>query len=390
MRLPFKPSHVGAGLTAVAVGYSSAVVLIIETARVAGASPNQIISWLVMLGLGMGISGVGYSIYYRMPIVSAWSTPGAAFLIGSVQGYPLSEVLGACMLAGVFSLISVQLKPLVKLIEQIPDSLSSAMLAGILLPFCLDIFVSGTESIYVFVLFVSLYISALLLVPRFLMLLLLALALVMAWQNGNLHGISWQAPTIEWVLPTLSLNSAISLALPLFLVSTLSQNLPGIAILRAHNYRASSKTLLTGLSGLQVVFAPAGGFTFNLAAITAAICMSDDADKDPNQRYWAAIWAGIGYAALGIFAATVVTVFTSLPEYLTALLAGFALLGTLQANLQKMVVDKQQVEAALITFLCSASGINFIGVGGAVWGLLLGGLFYFTKQAIQIKKATLN
>ena len=370
----FKLSHVAAGTAAVIVGYSSAVVLVIETARAAGASADQITSWLVMLGLGMGVTCIGLSWFFRMPIVTAWSTPGAAFLITSVEPFSLSETIGACILAGVLATITMQFKLCVTILERIPRSLSTAMLAGILMPFCLAIFAQAEQHLTYLMVFMICYLLTSLIAPRYTMLVLLMLALLVGGYIGSFQQFEWQAPILIWMSPSWSVNSIVALAIPLYLITMLSQNLPGIAILHSHHYRPDSRTIITVPSLLQSATAPLGGFTFNLAAITAALCMGKDAGEDSTKRYWAGISAGTGYVILGILGGSVVAIFEQFPAYLTVFLAGFALLPTLQANLVAMLQEESHRFGAMLTFLCCASGITLFGIGAAVWGLSLGAM----------------
>lgn len=375
MTLPLKLSHIAAGTAAVIVGYSSAVVLVIETARAAGASPEQTISWLVMLGLGMGVTCIGLSWFFKMPVVTAWSTPGAAFLIANVQDYTLGETIGACVIAGLMAMLTMQFKTCVKMLESIPHSLATAMLAGILMPFCVAVFAQAEAQLVYLVIFFIVYLVTSYLIPRYTMLVLLMLALSLAFFGGSFNQLEWQAPTLTWMAPAWSLQSTLALSVPLYLVTMLSQNLPGIAILHSHNYRPSSRIAISVPSALQTVTAPLGGFTFNLAAITAALCMGKEAGDDPSKRYWAGICAGVGYLLLGVFGGSVVSLFEHIPHYLTVFLAGFALLPTLQANVLAMMQKEEHRFGALLTFLCCASGISLFGIGAAIWGLLLGTIF---------------
>jgi benzoate membrane transport protein len=382
MKSPLQLSHIAAGLTAVVVGYSSSVILVIEAARLAGASPAQIISWLVILGLGMGLTCIVLSIIYKMPIVTAWSTPGAAFLISSVAGFSLAEVTGAFIISALLSLVTAQFKPLIRGIERIPPTLSAAMLAGILLPFCLKIFGHAQEAPSIVLIFLAVYLIGSRWFAKYLMLMLLVLATITAAiiTPNDSFNITFTAPTLLWVTPEFSLSAAIGLAFPLFLITMLSQNLPGIAILHSHQYHPNSQTILRSVAGLQLVTAPLGGFTYNLAAITAAICMGENAGNKPQYRYLAAIMAGVAYIVAGLLAGTVVLIFTQMPSVITHLLAGLALLATLQGSLEKSMADPRHRQAAILTLLCSASGIIIAGISAPVWGLSLGLLMLLLQQ----------
>ncbi len=376
----WKFSHVSAGLTAVTVGYSSAVVIIIDLARRAGATEDMVVSWLLALGVGMGLTCIVFSWLTKMPVVTAWSTPGAAFLLTTVDAYTLPEVIGAFVLCAVFSLITAQSRLLLSQIKRIPGPISSALLAGILLPICLAIFSDVTASPLLVTLFLAVYLIGSRLFPRYLMLLLLVLSIALSVYMQRTFTMTFSLPTAVWVSPTFSFAASIGLAFPLFIITTLSQNLPGIAIHHAHGYNPDHKPILSGIALTQVVLAPFGGFTFNLAAITAALCMGEQADPDKTQRYKAAIAAGIGYLVMGLLASVVVTLFVSMPPIIIHLLAGLALLATLQSALTKSMEVEQQRPAAMLTLLCTASGFTLFSMTSAVWGLTLGLLLLLIQK----------
>ncbi|WP_414829787.1 benzoate/H(+) symporter BenE family transporter [Alteromonas sp. H39] len=368
----YRLSHISAGLAAVVVGYSSAVVLVIDAARQAGATPPMVISWLLALGLGMGVSCILFSWWYKMPVVTAWSTPGAAFLIGAAGEYTLPEVIGSFIVSAVFSIVVSQSKVLSKAIGRIPSAIASAMLAGILLPICLGVFSDAAVYPVHTVLFLAVYLLGSVFFPRYMMLTLLLLACVTSIVMGVPDDINWTAPTPVWVTPAFSLSATIGLALPLFIITLLTQNLPGIAIHRAHGYSPDHKSVLSGLGVIQLILAPFGGFTFNLAAITAALCMGEDVDSKPGQRYRAAIVAGVGYLIMGAMASLVVVVFLSMPTVVVHLLAGLALLATFQASVVRAIEAPEYRQAATLTLVCSASGITLAQLTAPVWGLALG------------------
>ncbi|TPV57839.1 benzoate/H(+) symporter BenE family transporter [Aestuariibacter sp. GS-14] len=370
----FRISHIAAGLTAVVVGYSSSVVIVIEAARQAGANETQIISWLLVLGLGMGISCLYFSLKFRMPVVTAWSTPGAVFLISTAGAFTLAEVTGALIGAGVLSLIVGRSRALLRGIERIPPALAAAMLAGILLPYCLKVFSSATHSPLLTIMFVGIYLIGSRFFARYLMLVLLLVAGIAAWMlsPADVQPVTLGLPALEWVTPAWSLSAFVSIGIPLFLITMLSQNLPGISILHSHQYKPDNRFVLTGIALLQLICAPFGGFMYNLAAITAAICMADSVDDDPSQRYKAGVAAGLGYLLSGVMAVAIVSVFTLMPIVVTHLLAGIALFATLQSSLLRALEEAHYRQSALMTMLCSASGLTVLGMSAPVWGLLLG------------------
>lgn len=370
----WKLSHVSAGLTAVTVGYSSAVVIVIDLARTAGASEAMVVSWLLALGVGMGITCIAFSWLTKLPVVTAWSTPGAAFLLTSVSAYTLAEAIGAFVICAILSLITAQSRTLLQLIGRIPPAISSALLAGILLPICLAIFSDVNEAPVIVASCLTVYLLGSRLFPRYLMLVLLILSIATSiyLQPNMVNDMTFTLPSPVWVSPDFSLSATLGLAIPLFIVTTLSQNLPGIAIHHAHGFTPDHKPILSGIAVVQTLLAPFGGFTFNLAAITAALCMGEEADSDKSQRYKAAIAAGVGYLLMGLLASVVVSLFIMMPAIIIHLLAGLALLGTLQAALVKCVEVEQHRAPALLTLLCTAAGFSLFSITSAVWGLALG------------------
>ena len=388
----WKLSHISAGLTAVTVGYSSSVVIIIDVARKAGASDDMVVSWLLALGLGMGITCILFSWLSKLPVVTAWSTPGAAFLLTSVDEYRLSEAIGAFILCALLSLVTAQSRSLLKQISRIPPAISSALLAGILLPICLAIFSDVNDAPYLVALFIAAYLVGSRLFPRYLMLLLLIMSVTISLFMSSADGVvalSSDSPGLPsiftlpepiWVTPTFSLSAAIGLAFPLFLITTLSQNLPGIAIHHAHGYTPDHKPILSGIAIVQALLAPFGGFTFNLAAITAALCMGEQADDEKSQRYKAAIAAGVAYLFMGLLASVVVALFVSMPSIIIHLLAGLALLATLQGAVFRAMEVEHHRAPALLTMLCTASGFSLYSMTSAVWGLGLGLLLLYVQK----------
>ncbi|MDY6974622.1 MAG: benzoate/H(+) symporter BenE family transporter [Pseudomonadota bacterium] len=388
----WKLSHISAGLTAVTVGYSSSVVIIIDVARKAGASDDMVISWLFALGLGMGITCILFSWLTKLPVVTAWSTPGAAFLLTSIGDYSLSEAIGAFVICAMLSLVTAQSRTLLNQISRIPPAISSALLAGILLPICLSIFTDVNEAPHLVALFISTYLIGSRLFPRYLMLLLLVMSVGISLFMGSASGVValsstssglsaiFTLPEPIWVTPTFSLSATIGLAFPLFLITTLSQNLPGIAIHHAHGYTPDHKPILSGIAIVQGLLAPFGGFTFNLAAITAALCMGEQADNDKSQRYRAAMVAGVAYLFMGLLASVVVALFVSMSSIIIHLLAGLALLATLQGAVVRAMEVEHHRAPALLTLLCTASGFSLYSMTSAVWGLGLGLLLLYVQK----------
>ncbi|MDF2393265.1 benzoate/H(+) symporter BenE family transporter [Aeromonas sp. 2MA4] len=380
--MPFALPHLVAGFIAVMVGYTSSVILIIQAATAAGADATQLASWLWALGIGMGTSCIGLSFYYRIPVLSAWSTPGAALLITSLGNFTLAEAIGAFVISSLLITLCGISGWFDRLIRHIPAPLAAAMLAGVLLRFGLDLFkVAPQDPLLLGTLLLAFLLSRHLW-PRYTMVLVLAMGITLSALRGDLQlgTLHWQLASPVWTWPSFSFDTLFGIALPLFIVTMTSQNMPGITILRAHGYQPATSSLITwtGLTGL--LLAPFGGYAFNLAAITAAICMGKDVDSDASRRWPAAVWAGGFYLLTGCFGASVATLFTAFPATLVTCVAGLALLGTIGSSLHTALQQDEAREAALLTFIITASGISLLGVGAACWGLFVGIILHQVNQ----------
>ncbi len=380
-RLPLSPSHVAAGFVAVLVGYTSSVAIIFQAAQAAGASPAQLASWMWALGIGMGTTCIGLSLYFRTPILTAWSTPGAALLVTGLDGLTMHEAIGVFLLTSTLLTLAGATGSFQRLMTFVPRHLAAAMLAGILVRFGMDAFSSmQTQPVLVAAMFGT-WLFARFLLPRYTVPLALMCGIIVAGILGLLHlnTLDWTPARPVFMTPEFSWSAFIGVAIPLFIVSVTSQNVPGLAVLRANGYTTPASPLVgwTGFAGL--VLGPFGGFSFNLAAITAAICMSREADPQPERRYMAAVWAGLFYLLTGIFGATVVSLFSAFPAELVAAIAGLALLGTIATSLAGALGEEQGRDAAIVTFLCTASGLALFGIGSAFWGLILGMLVHWMR-----------
>ncbi|MCC2604659.1 benzoate/H(+) symporter BenE family transporter [Planctobacterium marinum] len=372
-------SHISAGFTAVLVGYTSSIVIIIQAATALGASAQQTESWLLALGLAMGLSSIGLSWYYKTPLLTAWSTPGAAMLAGASFNYEMPVILGAFVTTGAMVFLTGLIRPFRDVLQNVPPAIATAMLAAILLPFCLSSFAIAESDTLSFVLMFSGFLLAKRFVPKYAMAILLLLALIITFNGVNGFGIGLDGQGIStelaqpvWITPEFDWLAVLNLSLPLYLVTMLSQNLPGIAMLKSFQYQAPVKPVLLGTGLTNMLTAPLGGFSLNLAAISAAICMTSDVDTDPKQRYKAVLWAGLFYLLAGIFATTVVNLFLAMPGEVIKMLAGFALLGTLLMCLQSSFSDVTARESAILTFLFTLSGIQLLGLNSILWGLIVG------------------
>ncbi len=383
----FNPTHITAGFVAVLVGYTSSAAIIFQAAQKAGASEAVISSWLWALGVGMAATSIGFSIKYKQPVLTAWSTPGAALLVTSVSGYSLNEAIGIFIFSSVLITISGMTGIFDRIIKWIPPSVASAMLAGILFKFGLDVFLKlGSDSELVLIMLLS-YLIFKRLLPRYNipLVLIIGFCICLVRNQIQLDMIRFE-PTIPiFIKPSFNISTLMSLGIPLFIVTMASQNLPGISTLRANNYDAPASPIITWTGITGIILAPFGGIAFSLAAITAAICMGDEAGKDRSRRYLASVWAGVFYLMTGVFGATITLLFTAIPGVLVSVIAGLALFATIGNSLATAMSENSHRDAALIAFLVTVSGLELLGVGSAFWGLVFGTVALVISQLSKTK-----
>ncbi|SNV48131.1 Inner membrane protein ydcO [Legionella lansingensis] len=384
----FSFSNMAAGFIAVMVGFTSSAVLVFQAATTAGATPAEISSWLFALGMSMAATCIGLSLYYRMPILTGWSTPGAALLVTSLSGVSMPEATGVFIFASFLTILTGLTGAFEKAITHIPRSLTSAMLAGILIHFGMNVFVAMQAQ---FILISSMLITYLLgkrLFPRYVIIVVLLVGISVAEIKGLFHldHVHFALATPIFTAPVFKLSTLISVGIPLFFVTLSSQNIPGIAVLHASGFHPPISPVISFTGFINFIFAPLGSYSISLAALTGAICTSREADINPKSRYKSTIFAGLCWFFIGIFGATIVTLFFAFPRELIFAIAGLALLSTIGNSLKVALDDENQRDAALITFLVCASGISFMGIGAAFWGLIAGILtfmFQWKKPALQ-------
>ncbi len=370
----FSTSALIAGFVAVLVGFTSSAVIVFQAAQALQATPAEIASWMCALGLGMGLTSIALSLRFRVPVLTAWSTPGAAMLITSAAGVSMPEAIGAFLVSAALITISGFSGWFERMIGRVPISIASGMLAGVLLRFGLDAFIAmKTQFVLVFPMFCA-YLICRRLLPRYAIVVTLLLGVGIAATQGLLHvdGLRLELARPVFTTPEFSWRALIGIALPLYVVTMASQNIPGVAVIRASGYQVPISPLIGWTGAANLLLAPFGGFALNLAAITAAICMGREAHENPERRYVAAIAAGVFYVLIGLFGATVGALFLAFPKELVLAIAGFALLGTIGSGLAGALGQEAEREPALLTFLVTASGIALAGIGSAFWGLLAG------------------
>ena len=373
-----------AGFVAVLVGFTSSVAIVFQAAQAFHATPAQITSWVWALGLGMGLCSLVPSLWLRKPVMVAWSTPGAAVLAtaGLAGSFTMADAVGAFLVcAALITLVGVT-GWFERAMNRIPMEIATALLAGVLARFSLDAFAAAQTALPLVLVMLATYLLARRLWPRYAVVLTLLAAIAWASASGQM---AWSAVTLElaqpaFTAPRFSWSALVSLALPLFVVTMASQNLPGVAVIRATGYHLPVSGILTMTGVATLLLAPFGAFALNLSAITAAICMGPEAHPDPQRRYTAAVSCGALYVVIGLFGAVITGLLTAFPKELVVAIAGLALLGTIGSGLAAALKDEAHREAALITFLVTLSGVTVAGVGSAFWGVVAGSAALFVQQ----------
>jgi benzoate membrane transport protein len=379
------PAHAfSSALIATVVGFGGTIALVVQAMRALGASVEHTGSAVTALCLGTAIGGIALTLKTRIPIVPAWSTPGAALLAATPPGISWPTAIAIFLTAAALMIILGLVPVLGRLAARIPGSIASAMLAGVLLPFCLAAFRLGTDDWVLLALAVGVFIVARRVVPLYALLLVLVATIALALARGEVTQPSPGA-LFGQLLPTMpggDVRAIIGLAIPLFLVTLVSQNLPGLMVLRNAGYEPKPGLLITGTAATWLLLAPFGAHAVNLAAITAALCTSDDAHPDRAKRWTvAAIYAGF-YLLLAIFSPALVRLFLALPHAVIAVITGLALIPALMGSIENALAMKDERDAAILTFLATGSGLVIFGLGSAFWGLVVGFITLGAKKWI--------
>lgn len=381
-----------AGFITFLVGISVSAVLVIQAAQILGATSEQISSWFWALGLGIGISGLFLSWKFKYPVATSWSTAGLALIIATGSGYTLYEAIGAFFICGLLTAILGFSGVFKKALSYIPQSLTSAMLAGVLLKFGIALFASLQTNWGFILSILAIYILSKRIWPRYSIVLTVigGIAVCPLFMEFHTPVVQWSLAQPVWMAPEFSWSAILGLAFPLFVINMASQYLPGIAMIQSYGYKPHINQLIgwTGVS--QTLLAPFGCYSVNIAAISAAISLDDQVHPDPAKRYIAGISCGFFYILVGLFAATLTSLLMSFPQVFITALAGIALFGTIGHNIALAFHEIEEREAALMTFLFSASGVQFLGIGSAFWGLIFGiivMLVFKFKTKIKVTKA---
>lgn len=374
-----------AGFVAVLVGYASSAAIIWQAAAAAGADASQIAGWMTALGLGMGVSTLALTLWRKVPILTAWSTPGAALLVTGLQGVTLSQAVGVFIFANALIVLCGITGIFARLMKIIPHSLAAAMLAGILLRFGMQAFASLQGNLLLCGSMFAVWLLCKVWLPRFAVVAALLAGGAVAGFSGEVTtsqiAFSFVAPS--WIAPEFTPALLLSVGVPFFLVTMASQNAPGFATLQASGYRVPISPLIVATGGLALLLSPFGVYSICIAAITAAICQSPEAHPDPQKRWFAAAAAGVFYLLAGIFGGSITSLMSALPMAWIQMLAGLALLGTISGSLFQALNQESERDAAVVTFLVTASGVTLGGVGSAFWGLALGGVSYVLLSTLR-------
>jgi benzoate membrane transport protein len=380
-----------AGFVAVLVGFTSSVAIVFQAAQSFGATAAQITSWIWALGLGMGLCSLVPSLLLRKPVMVAWSTPGAAVLAtaGAAGSFSMGEAVGAFMVCSALVILVGVTRALERVADRIPMEIASALLAGVLARFGIQAFAAAQTALPLVLLMVGAYLVARRMAARYAVVITLVVGILWVLMTGQM---AWSMEPVRlampvFVAPQWSVSAIVSLAIPLFVVTMASQNLPGMAVIRASGYELPFSRLITMTGWASLVLAPFGAFALNFSAITAAICMGPEAHEDRSKRYTAAASCGAIYIVIGLFGALVTGLLTSFPNELVVAIAGIALLSTIGNGLASALRDERHREPALITFLVTLSGITLMDIGSAFWGVVAGSLALFVQQYKQSRSA---
>jgi benzoate membrane transport protein len=368
-----------AGFVAVLVGFTSSVVIVFAAAQALGATAAQTTSWMWALGIGMGVTSIGLSLATRQPVLTAWSTPGAALIAGmnaETSGVAMAEAIGAFVACGALIVLAGLTRAFERVMDRIPQAIAAALLAGVLARFALDAAGAAQTAPLLVVTMALAFLAGRRWWTRWAVPGVLVVGIAVAAAQGRLQ---WSAVAISgalplWTTPVFSWSAFVGIALPLFVVTMASQNLPGVAAQRAAGYATPVSASITATGAATVLLAPFGGYAFNLAAITAAIAMSPEAHADKDKRYTAAVMAGVFYLAIGLAGGAVVGLLQAFPRELVLAVAGLALLGTIAGGLAAALHSEKHRDAAILTFLVTLSGITLAGIGSAFWGVVAGAI----------------
>ncbi|GEA67182.1 benzoate transporter [Acinetobacter pittii] len=368
-----------AGFLAVLISYSGPLIIFFQAAQRAHVSTDMMVSWIWGISIGAAISGIYLSIKYKTPVITAWSAPGTALLVTLFPNVSLNEAVAAYITSAIVIFLIGFTGYFDKLLKWIPQDVAAGMMAGILFQFGIGLFTASDSMPFIVFSMLIVFLIAKRLMPRYTMIWVLAAGVLLSLILGKMNpvDVSFNLAIPQWISPEWTWNSTLNLAVPLILVSLTGQFLPGMAIMKLSGYDTPAKPIITVTSIASLAVACVGGITIVLASITAALCMGKDAHELKEKRYIAGIANGIFYILGGLFAGSIVMLFSLLPKELVAALAGLALLGAIATNISVAMKNDNQRDAALITFLATASGMHFLGLSSVFWGICIGVIAHF-------------
>ncbi|EXH32618.1 MULTISPECIES: benzoate/H(+) symporter BenE [Acinetobacter calcoaceticus/baumannii complex] len=368
-----------AGFLAVLISYSGPLIIFFQAAQRAHVSTDMMVSWIWGISIGAAVSGIYLSIKYKTPVITAWSAPGTALLVTLFPNVSLNEAVAAYITSAIVIFLIGFTGYFDKLLKWIPQDVAAGMMAGILFQFGIGLFTASDSMPFIVFSMLIVFLIAKRLMPRYTMIWVLAAGVLLSLILGKMNpvDVSFSLAIPQWISPEWTWNSTLNLAVPLILVSLTGQFLPGMAIMKLSGYDTPAKPIITVTSIASLAVACVGGITIVLASITAALCMGKDAHELKEKRYIAGIANGIFYILGGLFAGSIVMLFSLLPKELVAALAGLALLGAIATNISVAMKNDNQRDAALITFLATASGMHFLGLSSVFWGICIGVIAHF-------------
>ncbi|CAA0170602.1 benzoate/H(+) symporter BenE [Acinetobacter baumannii] len=368
-----------AGFLAVLISYSGPLIIFFQAAQRAHVSTDMMVSWIWGISIGAAVSGIYLSIKYKTPVITAWSAPGTALLVTLFPNVSLNEAVAAYITSAIVIFLIGVTGYFDKLLKWIPQDVAAGMMAGILFQFGIGLFTASDSMPFIVFSMLIVFLIAKRLMPRYTMIWVLAAGVLLSLFLGKMNpvDVSFNLAIPQWISPEWTWNSTLNLAVPLILVSLTGQFLPGMAIMKLSGYDTPAKPIITVTSIASLAVACVGGITIVLASITAALCMGKDAHELKEKRYIAGIANGIFYILGGLFAGSIVMLFSLLPKELVAALAGLALLGAIATNISVAMKNDSQRDAALITFLATASGMHFLGLSSVFWGICIGVIAHF-------------
>jgi benzoate membrane transport protein len=368
-----------AGLLAVLISYAGPLVIVFQAAKLSGLSTQMTSSWIWAISIGSGLTGLILSWRLKVPVITAWSTPGAALLIGLLPHTPYPQAIGAYLVSAIVIVIIGLSGAFDRVMERMPKGIAAALLAGILLRFGMEVFSSISINPILVLAMIGAYIAIKRASPRYAIagVMIVGIAAAMLADKTHISEVTLDLVAPIFVAPEWSWTAVLNMGLPLAIVSLTGQFVPGMAVMRASGYKVRAKEIITTTGAASFLLAPFGSHGVNLAAITAAICTGKEANEDPEKRYVAGIFCGLIYILIGLFGGAIALLFSALPKELIATLAGLALIGAITSGMVGMVADESHRDASVITFLATASGMHFLGMGSAFWGLGIGCLAYF-------------